>query len=98
MAHSRSVVLHNQQEVAIFISRSCDPPRTDPADFCACALMHNLRQMASSAHETPKEITKLQAACEYQALKECLERNNWKKARCEKEWLEFETLCSRNRQ
>ena len=43
-------------------------------------------------------ITKIQTACEYQALKDCLEKNNWRKEKCEKEWLEFENLCSKNKQ
>ena len=43
-------------------------------------------------------VTKIQSACEYQALKKCLENNNWKKNKCQKEWLEFENLCSKNRQ
>lgn len=36
-------------------------------------------------------------SCEYKALKECLERNGGKKERCEKEWRDFEQLCSKNR-
>lgn len=40
---------------------------------------------------------KIEAGCEYRALKECLEKNNWKKDKCEKEWLEFQTLCDTNR-
>ena len=37
-------------------------------------------------------------SCEHQALKECLERNGGKKEKCEKEWQEFQNLCSKNRQ
>lgn len=37
-------------------------------------------------------------SCEYKALKECLDRNRGKKEKCEKEWREFENLCTKNRQ
>ena len=43
------------------------------------------------------DTVKIQSACEYRALKECLEKNNWKKDKCEKEWQEFKTLCSNNK-
>lgn len=106
MAHLRSEALHSQQEVAIFISRSCDPPHpgSDLRMFSAHAHSNiDLCQMASSETAEPiakgsGEITKIQTACEYQALKDCLEKNNWRKEKCEKEWREFENLCSRNRE
>lgn len=48
--------------------------------------------------ETAEEATvKIQTACEYQALKVCLEKNNWKKEKCEKEWQEFQSLCATNK-
>jgi hypothetical protein len=50
--------------------------------------------MDSSDKGNKREI---RSACEYQALKSCLEKNNWKKEKCEKEWVEFENLCSTNR-
>ena len=43
------------------------------------------------------DIVKIQSACEYQALKECLIKNNWKKEHCEKEWKEFQNLCQNNK-
>lgn len=67
--------------------------------FCARALVLLIASMASSETAEPVgTITKIQAACEYKALKQCLERNEWKKEKCEKEWQEFENLCSKNRQ
>lgn len=36
-------------------------------------------------------------SCEYKALKECLDRNGGKKEKCDKEWRDFEQLCSKNR-
>ena len=36
-------------------------------------------------------------SCEYKALKECLDRNRGKKEKCDKEWRDFEQLCSKNR-
>ena len=42
-------------------------------------------------------VSKAEATCQYQALKACLEKNNWKKEKCEKEWEEFQTLCATNR-
>lgn len=36
-------------------------------------------------------------ACEYKALKECLDRNQGRKEKCEKEWLEFQNLCEQNK-
>lgn len=35
--------------------------------------------------------------CEYKALKECLDRNQGKKEKCEKEWQEFQNACTNNR-
>lgn len=55
--------------------------------------LHVLR-MASSEEVN---VSKIEAACQYQALKACLEKNNWKKEKCEKEWEEFQTLCATNR-
>lgn len=42
-------------------------------------------------------MKKLETACEYKALEACLRENNWNKEKCEKEWLEFENLCSKNK-
>ena len=39
----------------------------------------------------------VKAACEYKALKECLDRNQGKREKCEKEWQEFQNLCERNK-
>ena len=36
-------------------------------------------------------------SCEYKALKECLDRNGGKKEKCEKEWRNFQQLCSNNK-
>ena len=36
-------------------------------------------------------------SCEYAALKECLDRNHGKRERCEKEWQDFQNLCSANK-
>ena len=36
-------------------------------------------------------------SCEYKALKQCLDRNGGKKEKCEKEWLEFQQLCTTNK-
>lgn len=52
----------------------------------------------NTSDTSASRITKIQAACEYQALKNCLEKNNWRKEKCEKEWVEFENLCSKNKQ
>ena len=92
--------------IAIFMSRSCDFS-PDPAlkypvwIIRACALASFIMQMESSKTSSPvqesSQITKIKTACEYQALKTCLENNNWRKEKCEKEWQEFENLCSRNR-
>ena len=43
------------------------------------------------------ESRAIKAACEYKALKECLDRNGGKKEKCEKEWEEFQTLCAGNK-
>lgn len=36
-------------------------------------------------------------SCEYKALKECLDKNQGRKEKCEKEWIEFQTLCANNK-
>ena len=35
--------------------------------------------------------------CEYRALKECLDKNNGKREKCEKEWQEFQNACASNK-
>ena len=35
--------------------------------------------------------------CEYKALKECLERNQGKKEKCEREWFQFQNACTNNK-
>lgn len=35
--------------------------------------------------------------CEYRALKECLDKNNGKREKCEKEWQEFQNACANNK-
>ena len=39
----------------------------------------------------------IEAACEYKALKDCLDRNQGRKEKCEKEWQEFQNLCTTNK-
>ena len=39
----------------------------------------------------------IEAACEYKALKDCLDRNQGRKEKCEKEWQEFQNLCATNK-
>lgn len=51
----------------------------------------------ATKEEGIEKIEKIETACEYKSLKTCLEKNNWKKEKCEKEWMEFETLCSKNK-
>ena len=47
--------------------------------------------------EKGAEVTTQTAPCEYRALKECLERNEGKREKCDKEWQEFQNSCSNNR-
>ena len=35
--------------------------------------------------------------CEYKALKECLDRNQGKREKCEREWQEFQNACANNK-
>jgi len=42
-------------------------------------------------------FVKVETACEYKPLKDCLDRNQGKKEKCEKEWQEFQNLCARNK-
>lgn len=39
----------------------------------------------------------METACEYKALKDCLDRNQGRKEKCEKEWQEFQNLCATNK-
>ena len=47
--------------------------------------------------EQPEGYITIEAACEYKALKDCLDRNQGRKEKCEKEWQEFQNLCATNK-
>lgn len=53
--------------------------------------------MASMDASEKSEVYVQIKSCEYQALKDCLERNKGKKEKCEKEWNEFQNLCANNK-
>ena len=72
-----------------FFSRSCDP-------FTILTHAHYILTTWNFLMESLGTV-KVENVCEYKALKECLEKNNWKKDKCEKEWTDFQTLCKTNR-
>ncbi len=41
-----------------------------------------------------KESTGIQSSCEYKALKACLDKNQGRREKCEKEWLDFQNQCA----
>lgn len=59
----------------------------------------NCTLVVQSAMETeqPEGYITIEAACEYKALKDCLDRNQGRKEKCEKEWQEFQNLCATNK-
>ena len=67
------------------LRRSCDPSLWSSAH----AQYDNMADI--------KEPRPNLSPCEYKALKECLERNQGKKEKCEREWQEFQNACSNNR-
>ena len=68
-------------------SSSCDavPP------FFAHAQQHSMAEK-----EDASDLESV-SPCEYKALKECLDRNQGKKEKCEKEWQEFQNACTNNK-
>ena len=57
---------------------------------------HNCTLVAMD-HKGREGFKTISAACEYKQLKECLDRNQGKKEKCEKEWEEFQNICARNK-
>lgn len=53
--------------------------------------------METEQPSSAEEYITIEAACEYKALKDCLDRNQGRKKKCEKEWQEFQNLCAANK-
>lgn len=53
--------------------------------------------METEQPSSAEEYITIEAACEYKALKDCLDRNQGRKEKCEKEWQEFQNLCATNK-
>lgn len=53
--------------------------------------------METEQPSSAEEYITIEAACEYKALKDCLDRNQGRKEKCEKEWQEFQNLCAANK-
>ena len=51
---------------------------------------------AMEGNASSEEYTSVKS-CEYQALKDCLDRNQGRREKCEREWREFQTLCVNNK-
>ena len=47
--------------------------------------------------EKPVSSPEISSPCEYKALKECLDRNQGKREKCEREWQEFQNACTNNK-
>ena len=51
-----------------------------------------ITSMATEGGSAPQS-----SPCEYKALKECLDRNQGKREKCEREWQEFQNACANNK-
>ena len=52
--------------------------------------------MRTTSMASEAEQVKL-SPCEYRALKECLDKNQGNREKCEKEWQEFQNACAHNK-